>query len=237
MHVPASSSELTKRKDNCNRAVNANITSRLYDCSSFMGHTVYGTQATQFTTVTATPTTTVYDKTVTVTWVESVPAQYPTTIESEVYNNNKRAGTPSCIGLSTSAPTLIPTYASACSNAARYSSACSCAGVKPATIDEGCTHPVYTQTVAAHKTITQHATSTSILIIESATSTYTTAAVETIPCGQLTQYYDGMFRHQLANFRSMSYARLCFLARFDQHLPHCRPDLCLLAERVDELPC
>lgn len=47
----------------------------------------------------------------------------------------KRAALPAVVqvGQTTSAPTSVPAYASACSGTARYSSACSCIGAKPTT--------------------------------------------------------------------------------------------------------
>lgn len=119
--------------DNCARAVTGTrpgklpvVSDRQADCSSFM-----------LITVTPDASTTITTKTVTTTFTQPVLAK----------RGDAAPLTPRAVTVS---PSVVPTYASACSGPSRYSSACSCWGITQMTT----TVPTPVTTITKTTTVT-----------------------------------------------------------------------------------
>ncbi|RDW87821.1 hypothetical protein BP5796_03515 [Coleophoma crateriformis] len=181
--------------DNCLRAVGGSAQTQITsaarrDCSSFFVKTVTPCPVTVTSTIsraTAVPTgttmsltTTSGTETVIITASPAATVVTPNKRDpvaarhadylASVFNKNVRAVVSTCPA--TAAPSLVPTYASACSGTARYSSACSCIGATLSTI---LLAPV-TSTVLVTITSTTKLVSTvqSTVTISTTTSTTTT---------------------------------------------------------------
>ncbi|KAH8906885.1 hypothetical protein BR93DRAFT_968445 [Coniochaeta sp. PMI_546] len=133
------SSSTCDNANNCLRAVRSSgaLASHSADCASYLKTTVTPTTIYQTLTISVTPTSTV-PATTTTEILESVTI---TTQSTLLETSITTTGTTSTTVISQvltilgkrAATSKIPSYASACSNAAAYSSACSCIGVTPTT--------------------------------------------------------------------------------------------------------
>ncbi|KAI9167872.1 hypothetical protein HJFPF1_04012 [Paramyrothecium foliicola] len=157
--------DLKCNADNCARAVTGTFrglqATRLVDCQAFMQCTVTPVPV----TITETATSTV--EPATQTEIASV---------TEVVTVTVTAGSPAkrtvdAIATAvTNCPTIVPTYASACSGTVRYSSACACGGVSQD----------YTTLSAVTDTVTVTVTETPADVIVSGTSIITVTETATV---------------------------------------------------------
>ncbi|KAF3941130.1 hypothetical protein ABW19_dt0209710 [Dactylella cylindrospora] len=177
--------------DNCLRAVRASAfptRSGTSDCSSYLRTTVTPAVVTVTVTNTASATASATDSVVQIDTILETATETEHQTAIATFSLTHTVTTTKYADLvkrqETSAPSVIPSYASACSGAVRYSSACSCVGVLPTTV----TLPASTSTVYADETTTV-ATETKTItvatqyttIIDGTTTVQTTDATSTIP--------------------------------------------------------
>ncbi|KAH7307956.1 hypothetical protein B0I35DRAFT_413331 [Stachybotrys elegans] len=170
--------------DNCGRAVTglargpAVYSSHLADCAAFMQCTVTPVDVTIISTVTQTldpvTETSITQLTQMVTLTETVTrGAAKRTVEPEVTSSPV-----------TNCPTVVPTYASACSGTVRYASACDCAGY---TRD-------FTTIEAATVVVKATVTETPAKVVVPATETVTATTINTVVAEPPLKYVEGPFR-------------------------------------------
>ncbi|EWC43668.1 hypothetical protein DRE_01555 [Drechslerella stenobrocha 248] len=204
----------TCHANNCLRAIRAtNTPSRVLDCSSYFltaitaaASTVTNTVTTSFTDSTTVAVTETSTESRTATVYATLTISVTTSITTTVTSRPPEATAKAKRGL-TVVPSVIPAYASPCSDAVDYSSACSCVGATQGATTIEVPPTTTTETVSETTTVTSTAFDTTVVVTTVATITSITATTTTTVTEAIATETVVAFLLQLQNIYPGSYLK------------------------------